>query len=202
MQNKIKINQKDAVILISYIALILLTRTILHIAPGIEFITGASIAAAFLMNNKKLAYLVPLFGLLVSDLILGNTIIFLFTWSAFVCAPTFGVAAKRLIKKGNVAGSILANTLGTQIAGLTFNTFFFFWTNFGVVLTTSMYSKDIHGLIESYINGLPFLKTQLGANLIIVPAVFLISSFALKYSVKFHLNSIHNKARSLNLLSK
>jgi hypothetical protein len=204
MRNKVQITKKDTVIFISYIILIILTRTIFHIAPGIEFITGTSIAAAFIMKNRKLAYLVPLFGLLISDFILGNTLILLFTWSAFLCAPAFGMVTKRLMKKRNGVDSAITNTLGAQITGLIFNLFFFLWTNFGVVLTTTMYSKNLHGLIESYMNGLPFLKVQLGANLIIVPAVFLVSIFLFNYSYKFKLARLRSKIRAfkLNLITK
>lgn len=190
MKKFIKQNKKDMLILLVFVALVVLTRTLFHIAASVEFVTGASITSAFLMKNRKLAFFVPFFGLLFSDLILGNTLIFLFTWSAFLTAPVFGFAARKIAKSydSRKQNSLLLNTLAAQTSGLIFNVFFFLWTNFGVVVTTSMYPKTPAGLIDSYVKGLPFFKTQAGANLLIVPAVFLISVILLNYSIKFNLS--------------
>jgi hypothetical protein len=51
--------------------------------------------------------------------------------------------------------------------------FFFFWTNAGVWLLGDgiWYPHTPAGLLQSYINGLPFLRPQLLGNLITVPVV-------------------------------
>jgi hypothetical protein len=67
----------------------------------------------------------------------------------------------------------LSLALKSEIAGILSTMVFFFWTNFGVVVTTSMYERSFSGLIQSYINALPFLRNQLIGNIIIVPLVCL-----------------------------
>jgi hypothetical protein len=39
-----------------------------------------------------------------------------------------------------------------------------------------MYSRDLPGLVQSYVNALPFLRPQLITNLFFVPVVFLIAT--------------------------
>lgn len=160
----------DNSLIIAYIVLIVLTRTVIHIAPNVEFVTAASIAAGYFFYNKKLAYLVPLIGLVLTDMMIGNTMILLFTWSAYLIAPLAGqILRKSRFKK-------LDQTSGL-FTGIGFTLFFFLWTNLGVVLTTNMYTKDLPGLLFSYYSALPFLIPQLIGNVIFVPILFQLTSY-------------------------
>lgn len=161
-----------------------LSRTIFHINNNIEFITAFTLATAYFVKDIKVSVLSTLGVLFLSDLIIGNTNIFLFTWSGFLLMVLVGKA----LKNSNIKSRLVASTTGALISTL----LFFFWTNFGVVVTTSMYSKDIQGLIQSYQNGLPFLLNQLVGNLIIVPLVFFTFDYLLNRGDKFDLKS-YNK---------
>jgi hypothetical protein len=167
-----KIKLKDAVLALFLISLGILTRTIFHVGPNIEFVTAVSLAAGYFIKNKALAMSVPLFTLFVSDIIIGNTLIYLFTWSSFFVSTILGVvfSKKDLFKINN---KFAKNALMGEGLGIVSTLIFFFWTNFGVVLTTNMYEKNLTGVISSYINGLPFLLNQLLSNLLIVPVIFL-----------------------------
>ena len=123
---------------------------------NVELVTvEVLLSGIYLGRLWAVAFLVIVMG--VSDLYLGNTNIWLFTWSAFLVEGIFG----RRIFGG----------VGTAVGvGL----WFYGWTNFGVWLLDGwgMYSNDLSGLMQSYINGLPFLKANLMSNLVIVPVGF------------------------------
>ena len=112
--------------------------------------------------------------MLSTDLILGNTSIFIFTWTGFLI-PALAIGKIFYDRKLPLPRKAL---LGTA-AGVGSNLFFYFWTNFGVWATDSwdMYSNNLSGLVNSYINGLPFLKLQLTSTLYFVPLGFLITYF-------------------------
>ncbi len=160
------------------VSLGVLTRTVFHLGPNIEFITAISLASGYFIKNRKYSIIVPLVVMFTSDFIIGNTKIYLFTWSAFLLAPLWGRVMKsyrlgRIMSKGP---KVFTKTVSSGLFGVAFTLFFFLWTNLGVVVVSDMYPKTIEGLLMSYQMGLPFLLNQLIGNLIIVPAIFLISN--------------------------
>lgn len=195
---------KKVIIALSYITIGVLTRTIWHIGPNIEFVTGTSLAAGYFFSKRKysiqkdylVAALIPLSIMAFTDWIIGNSIIFLFTWSAFLLIPLIGVVTKKLALNFKLRTSnkkrfsrLVTTLVFTEVAGISSTLLFFLWTNFGVVITTSMYPKTINGVVQSYINGLPFLQNQLVGNLIIVPSIFLATHIFLNYSPSFSLST-------------
>lgn len=168
--------RKILILIAVYIIGGILSRTILHLGPNVEFITAISISSAICLNNKKLALIVPISIMFLSDLIIGNSNIFIFTWSGFLFPVILGFVLSKLIKK-QTDNKILILALFSELAGVTSSMFFFVWTNFGHWLTTNMYTKDIGGLISCYINAIPFLKPQLAGNLIIVPILVVTSYY-------------------------
>ncbi|MBD3363372.1 hypothetical protein GF362_06670 [Candidatus Dojkabacteria bacterium] len=168
IKNNVKINEKDIFYTAVFILIGILTRTTFHIGANIEFVTGLSISAGFFFKNKRISFLVPFLIMFFSDLIIGNTNIFWFTWSGFLAGPVIGIMIDRYIAKKD--RTRLSRTVTLSTAGGVISTLIFYiWTNLGVVLLTNMYSKDVEGLIQSYINALPFLRNQFLGNLFIVP---------------------------------
>jgi len=142
----------------------ILSRTVFHINNNVEFITAFTLVCAYFIKSKRYAIITPLAALIISDLIIGNTNIILFTWSGFLAAAVLGFVLKRCTIKNLLVVSELGAIISTLV--------FFFWTNLGVVILSNMYTKDLSGLLQSYTNGLPFLFNQLIGNIIIVPLVF------------------------------
>jgi hypothetical protein len=139
-----------------------LERTVLDLGPNVELVTLAMLASGIYLSRNtslKLTFLL----MAATDLILGNTRIFLFTWSGFLL-PIF-ILSK--LSTMNYKLSILKITG----LGLISNLFFYIWTNFGVwaLDTWGMYPKTLPGLIDCYLMGLPFLKLQLQSTLVFVP---------------------------------
>lgn len=174
---KFSISITELIFLTLLIILGVTTRTVFHIAPNVEFVTGSTLAAVYFIQDKKLAWIVPAIIMVVTDVIIGNSLIYLFTWSGFLVMPFVLIIGKlKLIKRiiGKLETTTKLIVTGTG-AGVISTFWFYLWTNFGVVVLTTMYSKNITGLIDSYINALPFLKNQLYGNIFIVPSIFLAS---------------------------
>lgn len=156
--------KKTFLYLIFFLALI--ERVWFDLGPNIELITLATILTTFYLN-KKTAFILTFSIVVLSDLLIGNSNIFLFTWSGFIL-PIFLIAVISKLKQNKI--------LLATIAGISSNLFFYIWTNFGVWALDSwgMYPKTALGLTMSFINGLPFLKYQLTSTLFFVPLGFLV----------------------------
>lgn len=162
-------------------------RVFFDFGPNFELVTTALILSSFYLGNKA-SFLTVFLIILLSDIIIGNTNIFIFTWSGFLIPALF------LNKTLNT--SALIKILNGTFAGVTANLFFFLWTNFGVWLLSGMYAKTITGLLMSYINALPFLRYQFVSTLIFVPLGFVIAELTILIHKKFKFGNILNKALS------
>ncbi len=156
------------------IILAVILRTVAHIAPNIEYVTAATLLAGAYLG-KKYAVLVPLVIMVLTDTVIGNTNIFIFTWSAYLLIGFLGYL-------GNLRGKIIKATGAGILASL----FFYVWTNFGVWALDSwgMYPRTLGGLMEAYVMGLPFLKMTLMGNLFFVPVSFAIVELAKNLNFK------------------
>ncbi len=154
---------------------------LLRLVPNMELVTLAMLlASVYLSRNSALK--LTLLVMAATDLILGNSNIFVFTWSGFLL-PILLISS---LKIRNSKFEILKSTG----AGIASNIFFFAWTNLGVWILDSwgMYPKTAAGLIRCYINGLPFLKNQLESTLLFVPLGFYLINKML--AVKSRLKSV------------
>lgn len=147
----------------------ILFRTTWHLGPNVEFVTSATLLAGAYLG-RGWAILIPLIIMFVSDIIIGNTNIFIFTWSGYLFIGYLSSLShlSDLRRKSKI---LYATGLG-----LIASFWFFLWTNFGVWFLDSwgMYPKTFRGLLDAYILGLPFLKYNLLGNLVLVPSAFFI----------------------------
>lgn len=180
-----KISRKEFTTVIILVVLGVLSRTVFHINNNVEFVTAFAISSAFFMQRKSLSAVVVVGIMFITDLIIGNSSIFIFTWTGFLFISLLGVILKNSRLKSLFISSEIGAVTGTLI--------FFFWTNFGVVVLSNMYTKDLFGLIQSYQNGIPFLINQLLGNIIIVPLVFFI--------FKYFYNSKESEIKNGSLLN-
>jgi len=155
-----------------------LSRTVFHLAPNLEFVTALTLAGTFFIKDLKLRFILPLLIMIVSDMIIGNTNIFLFTWSGFMILPVIQMILKKFSKSKN---DFLSGLFLTSASGIVGTVVFYLWTNLGVVLLTNMYTNNLTGLMSSYINALPFLRIQLAGNLMLVPMVYTVGYFVMNY---------------------
>lgn len=120
-------------------------------------------------------FIVPLLTIALSDIYFGNTSILFFTWSAFMIIGVLGWFFK---KRKSFDLRFVSKMTGV---GIVASLFFYLYTNFGWWLLTNMYPKTLEGLIQCYIMGLPFLKTNLLGNLFFVPIFTSLSLIFWKY---------------------
>lgn len=139
-------------------------RLFFDLGPNVELVTTATLLAAVYFGSPY-AFLVPFTVMVVSDVVLGNTAIFLFTWSAYLIIGISGL----LLRGTGFKGLKLVGAAGVQALASSF--FFYLWTNFGVWLQ-GWYPPTLAGLAQSYWRGLPFLKLNLLSNLLLVPTAF------------------------------
>lgn len=133
---------------------------------NVEPFTVMSLLAGSMLAGGY-ALTVPLSMIAISDMVIGNTPIMFFTWSAWAI---IGLGGTILRKR---KAPTLKFSLQLTGMGVVSSLFFFLWTNFGVWLIDGMYPHTFAGLMQSYIMGLPFLRNNLFGNLIIVPVVSL-----------------------------
>ncbi len=148
------------------IALAVSERLWFDLGPNIELVMTASVLASIYLG-RHWGVGVALISLAISDLVIGNTMIMIFTWSAFALIAFGG----KMIK-GPLMGA------GYGLAGALF---FYFYTNFGVWLIGNLYPHTFSGLIQSYVMGLPFLRLQaVGSMVFLGSTISLIKLFNLR----------------------
>jgi len=170
-------------------------RVFFDFGPNFELVTTVLVLSSFYFGRKQ-SFWLTFFIMLFSDLFIGNTNIFLFTWSGFLIPALF---SRNLINKLTPIFSQVTNyklpianklmkSFSLTSTGLASNLFFYLWTNFGVWLLSGMYSNTLPGLLMSYINALPFLKYQFISTLIFLPSIFFTTEAILITARKLRIN--------------
>lgn len=108
---------------------------------------------------KKLAIIVPLAAMALSDFIIGTYQwqIMLTVYLAFIVTSLIGLVIKDNKKFQTVLG-------GTLLASI----IFFITTNWAVWAFGTMYPHSLNGLLQSYVMALPFFKNSLLGDLFYV----------------------------------
>ncbi|MBU1085514.1 hypothetical protein KKB06_04165 [Patescibacteria group bacterium] len=150
---------KKILIFLGLLLVALAERLWFDLGPNIELIMVASVLASMYLGRKWGASLAVV-ALALSDLVLGNTMIMLFTWSAFFVIGFNG----RWINKWKGGRRIVAGSGYGLVSALGF----YFYTNFGVWLITPMYEKTFGGLIKCYVMALPFLRLHAVSSVFLV----------------------------------
>lgn len=132
----------------------ILMRLVPH-PPNVAPITAMALFGGVYLP-KRYAFILPITALLLSDLIIGfYGAGMLFVYGSFVLIGVVGLWLKDKKSVPAVAGVSLFSSV-----------LFYLVTNFGVWLTTTMYTKDISGLMDSYIMALPFFRSTLAGDLL------------------------------------
>tara|TARA_B100001250_G_scaffold406876_1_gene426670 strand:- start:1383 stop:1889 length:507 start_codon:yes stop_codon:yes gene_type:complete len=144
---------KSNLIITGFIILGVLTRIIPH-PPNFTAVGAVALFGGAFFSDKKLSFLIPISIMLISDLALGYSII-LSVYISFVIMVCCGFLLK---ENQNGLKIIKITLLGSLI--------FFIITNFSVFLTSSLYAKNIIGLIECYTLAIPFFLNTIMGNII------------------------------------
>src|SRR5437879_13205315 len=138
------------------IALIILaaaaSRLIPH-PPNLASVTAAALFGGAYLANKRLALIVPLAALLLSDLALGFYGHMEIVYGAFLLVVCLGFLLQKKRSALRIAGAALASSV-----------VFFVVTNFGVWAFESLYPKTAVGLLSCYVAAIPFFQNTIVAH--------------------------------------
>jgi hypothetical protein len=154
------------VVLIAIILLGAVYRLLPHPA-NFAPITAMALFGGAYFQQKRIAFIVPLFTLWLSDLILNNLIYqayfpeftlfysgFYWQYGSFLLITYLGTFLQNNVKYLNVLGLSLSASL-----------LFFLISNFGVWASFGTYPPTLNGLLLCYIAGLPFLQNTILGDL-------------------------------------
>jgi len=112
---------------------------------------------------KRLALLVPLAAMVISDFFIGFDSVTsrLTVYSAFLL---IGLVGTLVAKKKNIA-TIIGGSLAASVI-------FFFVTNFAYLYPTKMYEHNLSGIIAAYTAGIPFVRNTIFSDLVYTTVFF------------------------------
>ena len=148
-----KVMKKEYAVIFSMIILAVASRLLPH-PPNFAPITGIALFAASKLNKKIVAFLLPLFCLFVTDLILGLGWINLFVYGAFGMVSLIGMRTQRVSVQTVLASSVL----------------FFIVSNLGVWLL--YYPPTLEGLITCFTLAIPFFGNTIAGDLVYTTVLF------------------------------
>ncbi|HET8897735.1 MAG TPA: DUF6580 family putative transport protein [Rhodanobacteraceae bacterium] len=135
-------------------------RLLIHFVPGVlpyNFTPVEAIAlfGGALFADRRLAVLVPLVAMFVSDLIIGLHMLIPLVYALIVATVWLGGRLRGRISAGRVAIAAIVSTTG-----------FYLVTNFAVWALGTMYPHTGSGLVACFVAGLPFFQWQLAGSLL------------------------------------
>lgn len=136
------------------------SRLIPH-PPNLASISAVALFGGAYLSNKRLAFLVPMAALLLSDLILGLYSHMEVIYGSFALVVCIGLLLRKRRTPLRIAG-----------AALTSSVLFFVITNFGVWLFESLYPKTISGLATCYVAAIPFFQNTLVGDALYTAVLF------------------------------
>ena len=149
----------NLIYIFSIVLVLALFRLVPH-PPNVTPIAAMAIFSGAYFTNRILAYVIPLFAMIVSDLLLGFHSSIWFVYAGVVCTVLLGSTLKEIsfLKLGGIV--LLSSVV------------FYLLTNFGSWLSHDMYSYDVKGLMQAYIAGLPFFRNSILGNLFFTYVLF------------------------------
>ena len=148
-----KAMKKEYTVIFSMIILAVASRLLPH-PPNFAPITGIALFAASKLNKKILAFLLPLFCLFITDLILGLGWINLFIYGAFGMVSLIGMRIQKVSPLTVVGSSLL----------------FFIVSNLGVWFL--YYPLTLEGLMTCFTLAIPFFGNTIAGDLVYTAVLF------------------------------
>ena len=131
--------------------------------PNFAPIGAIALFSGAYFRDKKVAFLIPMLAMFLSDLFIGfhETMIFVYLGFAITVLLGFSLRTNESLPVGKTVGVTLASAL-----------IFFFLTNAGVWLMYDFYPKGLSGLWMSLTAGIPFLRMSVLGDFFYVAIFF------------------------------
>jgi hypothetical protein len=166
-------------LIVTMIAAAAASRLIPH-PPNMTSIAAMALFGGATLADKRLAFLVPLVALFVSDLLLGFHNQMIAVYGSFALVVCLGLWLQQRRTALSIAGAAVASSL-----------LFFIVVDFGVWAMGDMYPRTVAGMIACYTAALPFLRNQMAGDLLYTAVLF--GGFAL-LEQRFPVLRYHRKA--------
>ena len=142
-----------------FITLTILAAALSRLVPHIPNFTPIAAMALFggaKLEDKRLAFIVPLFSMLLSDFFIGFHETLFFVYGSFLLTVLIGISIGSKISSVSLLKASLASSV-----------LFFTITNFGVWI----FHREI-SLMDTYILGIPFFVNNLSGDIFYVSLLF------------------------------
>ena len=136
------------------------SNVLLSNIPNFSPVASVALFSGFHLSNKKIALLIPVICMLISDYFIGFHSLMWAVYLSFSATVIIGFLMKKANGKLIFLNSVLSAVL------------FFIITNFAVWAMGSFYSKDFTGLITCFTMGIPFFKYTLLSSIIFSSILF------------------------------
>ena len=156
-----------------------LSRLIPH-PPNFAPIGAMALFGAAYFSQRYLTFLIPIISMWLADLVLNNVVYGQYfdhfvwfyqgcywTYGAFILIGLLGFA---ILKRIRVQNLFIASLLASFI--------FFLVSNFGVWVSSAIYSKDFSGLLICYTAAIPFFRNTLMGDLVYTGVLFGVFEYA------------------------
>jgi hypothetical protein len=153
--NKIRFTSLTAMILA-----VVAARWLPHV-PNFTPVTALALFGGASFGDKRLAFIVPLLGLFLSDLVLGFYSITPLVYVSFALVVGLGLWLRH---RKNLPRITFAAIVGALL--------FFVVTNFGVWALDGLYPRTLAGLGECYLAAVPFFCNTLASSLLYSTLLF------------------------------
>ena len=146
--------------------------------PNFTPVIAIAIFGGNFFNNRILAVSIPLVILWISDLIINNFVFnyyesFIFFYPGFFW-QYLPIICITLIGRYSIDKVSLLRLLGVSVSS---SLIFYLVSNFGVFISSSIYTKDLSGLILCYTAALPFFYGTLSSTVIYTFSLFGLKEF-------------------------
>ena len=148
-----------------FLVLLILSRFLVEVPNFTPTISLIIFASLFIRNNYAVM-LVVVCSQLISDYFLGFYQSMFFVYISYIL---IGICSLYFLKKISYLPVLLISIIAPV--------FFYIVTNFGVWFTMDLYAPTSQGLINSYIAGIPFLKSSVLSTIIYSSTIYVICKY-------------------------
>lgn len=153
-------NKPRFLFLVGIILAAAVSRLIPH-PPNFSPIAAIALFGGAQFADKRLAFLVPLAAMFLSDLVLGLHSLIPVIYGGFALIVCLGFWLRRRQNVWAIGGAAIVGAL-----------LFFVLTNFGVWAIGHLYPKTPAGLVDCYVAAIPFFRNTLLSNLLYSALLF------------------------------
>ena len=160
-----------------FVTILIIATAILNIIladiPNFSPIASVALFSGFYFSNKKIALIIPVACMFISDYFIGFHSYMWAVYLSFVLIAILGIYMKKAQPKNIILNALLSSIL------------FFLITNSAVWISGSYYTKDLPGLALCLTMGVPFFKYTLLSSAVFSTILFGGLEIVNKMSSKF-----------------